>query len=715
MRQQIFFLAFLTAHAIMMFLLPGASSMAQIRTSATPPIAKQIPHELIKFKDKRQDPYFWMRDRDSKPVLEYLTAENTYVDTVMKPTTTLQEKLVKEIRSRMKEDDQSAPYKKGDYFYYTRFEKGAEYPIFCRKFKDLKAPEEIMLNVAELAKNEKYFDVSRVNVSKDQMTLLYAVDKVGRRFYDLHFKDLRTKKDLPDVIESVSGNVVWLNDNKTILYTRQDPETLRTYQVFKQSLGEKKPQLLYEEKDPQYYVYVSKSLTQNEIYMSSVSNSAAENRVASADDLSAKFKLFYKRQAKHEYSIYDGGDRYFILTNYKAKNFQLMQTAKDQTDRKYWKTVVPHRADTLVEDVLVLKDYIVLEERAKGLTQLSYFKRNSKNPDKIKLKQIKFPDPTYTTNIGTNAEYESSVFRYDYQSLTAPETTYDFDFSFLASVIVKVADVPTYDPKNYASERVWALAKDKTKIPVSIVYRKDTFKKGENPLYISGYGSYGLSSDPYFRRTVISLLDRGFVFAIAHIRGGSEMGRSWYEDGKLLHKKNTFTDFIAATEFLLKKGFGQAGHVYTLGGSAGGLLMGSILNLRPDLYNGAIAAVPFVDVLTTMLDDTIPLTTNEYDEWGNPNDKKFYAYMKSYSPYDNVKKQKYPNILVTTGYHDSQVQYWEPAKWIAKLRASNTSKNLILFKTDMTAGHSGTTGRFESLKEDGLEFAFFLMLEGITE
>ena len=682
--------------------------------AANPPQAKIENKKLKKFGDTRIDPYFWMRDRDSKPVLDYLQAENSYVDSVMAKTQKLQDRLVSEIRSRIKEDDSSSPYRKGDYYYYTRFEKGAEYPIYCRKFKSLEAKEEIILNVNLLAKGRSYFDVGRVAVSYDQKLLMYAVDTVGRRFYDLHFVDLATQKELKDVISSVSGNAVWLNDNKTIFYTRQDPETLRTFQVFRTELGSNTHELVYEEKDPQFYVYLQKSLTQNEIYLTAVSNSSSETRVADANLPRGGFNLFFKRTPKIEYSVYDGGDRYFILTNDKAKNFRLMQTEKSKTDRKYWRPVVPHRENVLVEEAVVFNDYIVLEERKQGLTQLTYLKRTPQGAAK-KLTSIRFPDPTYLCGLGSNAEYKTTFFRYDYQSLTAPETTFDYDFETKTSKVVRVAPVPTYEAGLYASERVWATAKDKTKIPVSLVYKKSLFKKGQNPLYIYGYGSYGLSSDPYFRRTVISLLDRGFVFAIAHVRGGSEMGRAWYENGKLRKKKNTFTDFIAATETCLKKGYGQKGHVYTMGGSAGGLLMGAILNMRPDLYNGAIAAVPFVDVLTTMLDDTIPLTTNEYEEWGNPNVKGDYNYIKSYSPYDNVKSLNYPNLLVTTGYHDSQVQYWEPAKWVAKLRTMSQIRNLILFKTDMTSGHSGTTGRFESLKEDALDYAFFLMLENISE
>ncbi|MCB0350761.1 MAG: S9 family peptidase, partial [Bdellovibrionales bacterium] len=597
-----------------------------------------------------------------------------------------------------------------DYYYFSKFQKGEEYPIYLRKPVAKPKKEEVLLNLNAEAKGHDFFNVNALAVSFDHNTLAYAVDTVGRRFYDLHFKTIGGGKKISDVIKATTGNIAWLNDNKTILYTKQDPETLRSYQLYKYTLGGKS-ELIYEEKDPQFYISISKSLTLNEIHLNIASTTSSEVRIADANapnDL--KFKIFLKREKKHEYSVDDGGDRYYILSNYKAQNFRLFETNKDQTEKRYWREVVPHRSHVLLENILVLKSHIVLEEREDGLTQLSYFKRGQK-----KRTRLSFPDPTYVAGIGTNAEYETDFFRYDYQSMTRPETIFDYDFATLKSKTVKVEEVPTYNSSEYTSERLFAKATDGTKIPISLVYKKSLFKKSKNPLYIYAYGSYGHSTDTYFRSGIISLLDRGFVFAIAHVRGGSEMGRHWYENGKLLKKKNTFTDFIDCTEALIKKGYGKKDHVYAMGGSAGGLLMGSILNMRPDLYRGVVAAVPFVDVVTTMLDDTIPLTTNEYEEWGNPNVKKYYQYIKSYSPYDNIKKQNYPNLLITTGFHDSQVQYWEPAKWIAKLRENNTGSNLLLMKTDMSAGHSGATGRFKSLIEDALDYAFFLMLEGIDK
>lgn len=712
-----------------------------IEIPPAPPVAEKQIKKFKKYNHERIDNYYWMRERDNPKVKAYLEAENEYVSTIMKPTEELQKKLISEMRARTKEDDESAPIKRGEYYYFVKYETGAEYPIFGRRKKWPNAGRanaatstrssaiEILLNVNELAKKFKYYDVATVVASPDQRQIVFAADTVGRRFYDLYFKDLSTKKLRPEVISQTTGNVVWMNDNRTILFSRQDPETLRSFQIYKYQLPDNdhhpvakgktknKPELIYEETDPQFSVSVSKSLTQNEVYIDSISNTANEVRVANANDLEIKFKIFMKRQKDHEYSVFDGGDRYYILTNNKAKNFRLVEADKNKPERKYWREVVGHRPKVLIEDVLVLKNHLVLQEREGGLTQIVYAPRLSDKakPKSHAFKKLAFPDPTYVAELAGNAEYDTKAFRYNYQSLTQPKSVYDFYFENHQANLIKTIQVPTYIADEYQSKRLFAKARDGVKVPISLVYKKSRLKKSGNPLYVYAYGSYGYSTDTDFRSTVVSLLDRGFIFAIAHVRGGSEMGRHWYDNGKLLKKKNTFTDFIVCTERLLKAGYGKKGHVYAMGGSAGGLLMGVILNMRPDLYNGVIAAVPFVDVVTTMLDDTIPLTTSEYEEWGNPNEKKYYKYISSYSPYDNIKKQNYPNVLVTTGFHDSQVQYWEPAKWVAKLRNYNTSKNIILFKTDLSAGHSGTTGRFESLKEDALDYAFLLMLEKINK
>lgn len=694
------------------FILVLAASLTTAGTGAqmselNPPKPKQEIKKLRKHNDVRSDPYFWLNQRDAPEILAHLKKENEFVESSLQKTNSLQSQIIGEIRSRIKEDDSSTPYKLGSYTYYHRYEKGAEYPIYCRKsLAGPKADKElILLHVPELAKSYNYYDLGNLKVSHNQSLIAYSVDTVGRRIYDIYFKSLDADQTIADVIKQTAGDLVWLNDNKTILYTVQDPETLRVHKVFSYTLGGQ-PQLVFDEKDVQYSVEISKSLTQNQVYIISKSKTSSETWFADANEATPRFHLFFKRKTKHEYEVFDGGDTYFILTNFKAKNFRLMQTSKDKLDQKYWREVIPHNSKVFLESARVFKDHVVVQTRTNGLTQISYLRRSDKKPI-----SIRFPDPAYMASIGINAEYDTSSFRYDYESMIQPETTFELNFASGFTKTIKVADVPNYKSQLYVSERIWAKAKDHTKIPISIVYRKDKFIKGKNPILIYGYGSYGISMDPYFSRSITSLLDRGFVYAIGHIRGGSELGREWYEDGKLLKKKNTFTDFIAATEHLLAAKYGARGNVYAMGGSAGGLLMGTVSNLRPDLYNGIIAAVPFVDVLTTMLDDSIPLTTAEYEEWGNPNIKKYYSYIKSYSPYDNVKKQKYPNILVTTGYHDSQVQYWEPAKWVAKIRDNNTANTKVLFKTDLEAGHSGTTGRFLSLKEDALEYAFLIDLE----
>ena len=687
------------------------------------PKHKQKTKALKKFGDRREDPYYWLRARDSKPVFQFLHAENAYTDQKLRATRGLQKKLFYEFKARIKEDDVSAPYRRGAYFYYTRHKKGREYPIYCRRKPRDK--EEIILDVNAIAKKHKYFDVAAVSVSFDQNWLLFAADTVGRRFYTIYFKNLLTGEILRENIPNTTGNAVWLNDNKTVLFGRQNPKTLRFDRIYRHEIGtQKKSELIYLERNEKFFVYVSKALTNSEVFIHSESSMTSEWRSAGAFDSRPHFKLFLKRQTRHEYALFDGGDDYFVLSNDRAKNFRLLQAPKDSPGRQRWREIVPHRKDVLIEDVLVLKNWIVLEERKNGLPRLSYFSRKpfARALPKPRLQSIQFPDSTYTVELGTNAEYDTDEIRYDYESLNRPETIYSFNLKNKRSTVLKITGVPTYDRRKYVSRRLWATSHDGTKVPISLVYKKNRVKtagkgaKGQNPLFVYGYGSYGLNCDPYFRRAAISLLDRGFVFALAHVRGGSEMGRHWYEDGRLKKKRNTFLDFIAATQVLLRKGWGKPGHVYAMGGSAGGLLMGAVANMRPDLYNGMVAVVPFVDVLTTMLDDTLPLTTNEYEEWGNPNRRGDYKYMKSYSPYDNIRRQAYPHILITTGYHDSQVQYWEPAKWLAKLRDHTTrSDRLLLLKTELSAGHSGVTGRFESLKDIALEYAFVLYLEKLSQ
>jgi len=671
-----------------------------------PPSAQKIPQKLSKHGDTRIDNYFWMKERDSKNVLEYIAAENAYVKSAMGNANEIAEDLFKEMKKRIKEDDSTVPYKKGEFFYYARYEKGKEYAIYCRKKGNLSGPEEVILDVNELAKGKKYYAAAVVDFSPNGELMAFAVDEVGRRFYTINFKNMKTGQILKENIPNTTGNWVWAADNKTGFFAKQHPETLRSEKVYRYALGDKAPTEIYFEKDEIFNVGVHKSLNDKTIFILASSFDSSEARYIAADKPTSKFKIFLKREKNHEYDIEDGGDGFYVRTNWNAKNFRLMKVPYGKSGKEHWKPFIGHRPKVYFENFMLFKDFIAVEARENGLVNLEIFDRKTKQPQ-----VISFPDPAYVAEIGTNEEYETSNLRYSYTSLVQPDSIYDYDVVTKKSELKKRKEVPTYKPELYASERVWATATDGARIPISLVYRKDHFKKGQNPLFIYGYGSYGLSMDAYFRSNVVSLLDRGFVYAIAHIRGGQELGRDWYEKGRMMHKKNTFTDFVAATEHLLKDGYGKAGHVYAEGGSAGGLLMGAVVNLRPDLYNGIHAAVPFVDVLTTMLDDSIPLTVAEYEQWGNPNEKRAYNYIKSYSPYDQVKDAKFPNILITTGYHDSQVQYWEPLKWIAKLRDHNKAPTKLFMRTEMGAGHSGVTGRFARTKEIAEDYAFFVWLE----
>ncbi|MEK6553615.1 MAG: S9 family peptidase [Bdellovibrionota bacterium] len=683
------------------------------------PIAKKENQILKKHGDKRVDPYFWMNKRDSKDVLDYLNAENKYYDTQMKPFDSLKTDLYNEIRGRMKDDEASVPYKKGSYYYFTRFNKGAEYPLFARKPIGSES-EEILLDIPALAKDEKFFQVGAMSLSPDHNILAYAVDTVGRRFYDIHFRDLKNKKFIDYKILATTGSFAWANDNKTFFFAKQDPKTLRADKIYRGQLGSDKFELVFEEKDEAFHVGLTKSLTLDTILINSSSTLATEVQILDANEPQKAPRVFLKREKKHEYSVTDAGDRYYVISNWKAKNFQVFEVLKEKEsqkspsafDKKSWKVLIPHSTKIFVEDIYAFEKYFILGQRQNALTELVVYKRTDKK-SAMKKTPIRFKDEAYVAAFGANAEYKTEVFRYEYESLSQPPTTYDYDLKTNKSIIVHTKDVPNYNAADYKTLRLFATARDGAKIPISILVKKDFKPKAKNPLFVYGYGSYGYSLDPSFDRTVISLVDRDYAYAILHIRGGSEKGREWYESGKLMKKKNTFNDFIDATEFLVKKGYGQKNRVYAMGGSAGGLLMGTVLNMRPDLYNGVVAIVPFVDVVTTMLDDTIPLTTFEYDEWGNPNEAKYYKYMKSYSPYDNVKAKAYPNIFVATGYHDSQVQYWEPAKWVAKLRELNTSDKKIVFKTDMDAGHSGATGRFKSIEEDAMYYSFFLAVDNL--
>ncbi|MCB9072888.1 MAG: S9 family peptidase [Bdellovibrionaceae bacterium] len=671
-----------------------------------PPIAKEVPKELSKHGDIRVDPYFWMNERDSKTVLDYIAAENEYAEEILHQSKKIAKTLFSEMKARVKEDDSTAPYKQGNYYYYVRYEKGKEYPIYCRRFQKLTASEEIILDINDLAKGKSYYSAYMIDISPDQNMMAFAVDEVGRRFYTIYFKNLKENKILKRTIPDTTGNWVWFNDNKTGYFSQQDKQTLRSDRIYKTTIDSDTKTLIIEEKDELFRLGVSKSLNEKTIFITAGSFNSSQISYVAADTPHTKPKIFLKKQKNHLYDIEDGGDVFFIRSNKGGENFQIYVTAKDKMNPKFWSTFVAHRKTSLIENMLVLQDFVVLEERQDGLTQIEIIHRKSKQ-----RAFIDFKDEAYVASLDANTEYDTHTVRYSYSSLVTPTTTYDYSIDAKKSIVIKTTTTPTYQADLYETKRLWAKANDGARIPISLVYKKSAFKKGENPLFQYGYGSYGISMDPNFRLSIPSLLDRGFIFAIAHIRGGQELGRQWYEDGRMRNKKNTFSDFIDVTEFLLKQGYGKAGHIYIEGGSAGGLLMGAVLNMRPDLYHGAHAAVPFVDVLTTMLDDSLPLTVEEYEQWGNPNKKADYTYIKSYSPYDNIKPVEYPNILVTTGYHDSQVQYWEPLKWVAKLRKYNTSSNHIIMKTEMKAGHSGVTGRFSRIQQVADEYSFFVWLE----
>jgi oligopeptidase B len=676
-----------------------------------PPEARKQPVELETHGDVRIDEYFWLRERDNPEVIRYLEDENAYTERMLEDASGLFERLVAEMQGRIREQDASAPYRHGDYFYYVRYEEGQEYPIYNRRKGFLDAPEEVLLDVNVEADDQTYFALRGFQVSPDHSLASYAVDTVGRRFYDIHFIDLESGEKLPHVIEQVTGNLVWANDNRTVFFTEQDRETLRWNRVFRFDIETGERELVFEETDETFGVWVADTLTGKHLFVMSSSTLATEVSYLDASKPDGELRVFLPREEEHEYFVFDGGDRFFILSNDAATNFQLFETPLDDTRRQSWQTVVPHREDVLIQNAEIFIDHIVLETRRDGLSRLEVLGRTSNE-----LHEIDFGEPVFEASLGDNYDYAAAVVRYDYESLTTPESVYDYDLATRERTLVKEKEVlGGFDRTDYVAERRFATARDGTRVPVSMVYRKGTQPTGENPLLLYGYGSYGSSIDPGFDANRLSLLDRGFIYAIAHVRGGAEMGRDWYYDGRQLNKMNTFTDFIDVSKFLIDEGYTSADHLYARGGSAGGLLMGAIANMAPELYNGISTRVPFVDVVTTMLDASIPLTAGEWDEWGDPREKEFYDYMLSYSPYDQVTAQDYPNILVTTGLHDSQVQYWEPAKWVAKLRANKTDDNLLLLKTDMAAGHSGKTGRFQRLEDAALYYAFFLHLEGINE
>lgn len=675
------------------------------------PAAEKRPVTLENHGHQRIDNYFWLREREDPDVIAHLEAENAHTEAALSPYKGLQKILFDEMKSRIKQDEESVPYRRGEYFYYTRYEEGGEYPVYARRKGSLASHEEVMLDVNQLAGNADYFAVRGFEVSPDDRIAAYGVDTEGRRFYDLYFLDLETGELLSDEIKDTTANFEWANDSKTILYGKQHPETLRSYQICRHQLGSTEDSLVYEEPDETNYLYVSKSLSSSFFYLVSSQTLSTEVRYLSADSPRDSARIFLPREADHEYYVTDGADRFYILSNDGARNFKLVEAPLQETSKESWKEIVAHRDDALIDDFDVFKDYVVVTIVENGLTQMEVIDRRSGA-----TRRIDFDEQVYTAYSDSNHEFDSVLFRYTYESLTTPESTYDYNLDSQAHKLIKEREiVGDFDRNDYRTERLFAAARDGTQVPISIVYRKGMEKNGRNSLLQYAYGSYGSSTHPYFNSNRLSLLDRGFVYAIAHIRGGSEMGREWYYDGRQLQKKNTFTDFIDVSKHLIDEGYTSAEHLYAYGGSAGGLLMGAVMNMAPELYNGVLAAVPFVDIVTTMLDEDIPLTSGEWDEWGNPNEKEFYEYMLSYSPYDNVHATDYPNVLVTTGLHDSQVQYWEPAKWVAKLREYKTDDKLLMLKTDMSAGHGGKTGRFRRIEDTALYYSFFLGLEGIRE
>jgi len=680
-----------------------------------PPIAKIIPKTLEKFDSVRNDNYFWLNDRENPEVIDYLNKENAYYKNMTAHTKTFQKELFEEMKGRIKEDDESVPYLYNGYYYITRFEKGKDYAIYSRKKGTLSAQEEILFDCNALAKGHSYFQLGGLSISPNNKFATFAVDIIGRRIYTLKFKNLETNEILEDTIENTSGDSTWANDNNTIFYTQQDKVTLRSDKVFKHKLGvdSSKDKLVYNEKNDTFNVDVSKEKSKKYIVISSSSTMTTESRILLADNPDGKFTVFQKRKRGLEYDISHFGDNFYVVTNKDdATNFKLMKTPENDTSIENWEDLIPHREDVLLEDIEIFKDFLVVEERSNGLNKIRIMPWNGKGEY-----YLPFESETYTAYTTTNVDFDTDILRYSYQSMTTPSSVIDFNMKTKTKEIKKEHQVlgGKFDKNNYTEERIWATAKDGTKIPISMVYRKGLKKDGSNPLLLYAYGSYGHSMDATFSSTRLTLLDRGFVFAIAHIRGGEDLGRQWYEDGKLLKKKNTFTDFIDCSKFVIDQQYTCPKHLYAEGGSAGGLLMGAVVNLAPELYHGIIAQVPFVDVVTTMLDETIPLTTGEYDEWGNPNVKKYYKYMLSYSPYDNVRKQNYPNMYVSTGLHDSQVQYWEPAKWVAKLRSLKTDTSVLYLDTNMDAGHGGASGRFEAIKELAKEYSFLLDLEKIKK
>ena len=709
MSKKIFRSALLLAACLAFFLPPLGWSADEILPQ--PPLAKKIAKQMTLHGHTRVDEYYWLNQRENPEVIAYLQAENAYTDAVMKPAAQLRETLYQEMVGRMQQTDMSVPYFENGYWYYTRYEKGGNYPIYCRKKKSLQGREQVMLDGNRMAAGEKYFNIGSFAVSPDNATLAYSVDNVSRRQYRIRFRSLQTGREYPEEIRMTAGDMAWAKDSRTVFYPLIDPETLRSFQVNRHLLGTPadRDAAIYKEKDETFSVGIELSRSRQYLLLSSISTLSYEYRFLDASQPAGEFKLFQERVRGLEYSIDHLNGRFYVLTNDGAVNFKLMETTAEKTGREFWTELIAHRPDVLLQDFELFSNYLVLSERCSGLTQIRIIPWGEKEGY-----CLDFPEQTYMAYPAFTAEATTDLMRFTYTSLTTPSSVYEFNMKTRERKLLKRQEVlGGYKPELYQSERLLAPAYDGTLVPVSLVYRKDTPKGAATPLLLYGYGSYGASTDPAFNSARLSLLDRGFIFAIAHVRGGQEMGRQWYDEGKLFKKMNTFTDFISCAEYLVRHGYTSPKKLFASGGSAGGLLMGAVVNLRPDLFKGVIAAVPFVDVVTTMLDPSIPLTTREYDEWGDANRADFYEYLLSYSPYDNVRPKAYPAMLVTTGLHDSQVQYFEPAKWVARLRALKTDSHILLLRTNMEAGHGGASGRFRRLEETAFQFAFLLKLAGI--
>jgi len=686
------------------------------------PIAEKKDSVLTIHGDTRVDPYFWMRlsdeqknaenpDQQTQKVLDYLNAENAYTEAVMKNTEDLQAKLYDEMVGRIKKDDASVPYFDNGYWYYTRYEEGHEYPIYCRKKESLEAQEEVMLDVNTLAEGHEYYAASALRVSPDNKLLAFGQDTVSRRIYTIRFKNLETGEMLEDQLSNAESGGAWAKDSKTFFYTSKNEVSLLSEKIWRHQLGQEDDVMVYHEKDPSFYIGVYASKSKEYVIIYSSSTLVSDYQILDANTPLASFKSFTPRGTKHEYSIEHYEDKFYILSNYNALNFKLMETPVGATAMSNWKEVIPQRDDVLLDGFEIFKHHLVVSERSQALTHLRIINQDTKEEH-----YLDFDEEAYVAYLSTNPEFNTETLRFAYSSMTTPFSIIDYDMNTKEQTVKKVMEVVGgHNPEEYTTKRLWAKARDGELVPISLVYKNGVKLDGTAPMVLYAYGSYGVNIDPSFSSTRLSLLDRGYIWAIAHIRGSQAMGRQWYEDGKMNNKINTFNDFVDCADYLIDEEYTSAEHLYALGGSAGGLLMGAIVNRAPQLFNGVIAAVPFVDVVSTMLDETIPLTTNEFDEWGNPKNEDSYFYMKSYSPYDNVKAQDYPNLLITTGLFDSQVQYWEPAKWIAKLRDTKTGSQLLMMNTNMEAGHGGASGRFKRYKETALEYAFFLMLEGKTE